>query len=358
MTLEDESWNVAASRWRGRWKPGMGFSAAVLSGFVLVISFLLFHDFVALRLVTMASWARQESNASAVQAIAAAIQVVFALVLIGVTIYTAIRTHDMAASTRLMAEVARNERRDAVTPVAILHLRHFETEDKVPTVQGFRVTVSNGGLGPAIDLRIELTDEKLAYTRFIPPVFPMALPIGECVEAKFELDQRDPFLDETTTFRWPHTEEAAAIAREVADRIGLDRHLRIRQTGPERLMPDTQEAVQQAIKEYENELLRRLEVVSFVARLTVTYHDVFGRPFRAEALLECFSTKRDPTYSWRGRGVDEGWRKLRFGPTTVTMPSDQEGTEPKVTRLQPESDEFSGGGGRGASFISVGGTSD
>jgi hypothetical protein len=115
----------------------------------------------------MLEWIRDPANAAAVQAIAAVVQAVGALVLLfvtGITIRQTKRivsaTESQAVATTISVELTQRQRHDLVRPVLHLTLLGSGIYGEATTFR-LRLQVANAGIGPAFDVRAELYDTPL-----------------------------------------------------------------------------------------------------------------------------------------------------------------------------------------------------
>ncbi len=182
-----------------------------VAAYVIVSVFLVAVNWALISL-SVSGWLAKPENASTVQAVSTAAQAMFAVVLIGVAVFTLRANADMARETKRMAEVAVQQQRAATRPVLAFRI-HPPEGGSAPDASEFVTEAFNVGAGPALDARVFYTGP-FNFAEPTDYVQPCTIAAGEAATFTFKLDKDSPWQDQSDPLKWPRTEEDAELEQE------------------------------------------------------------------------------------------------------------------------------------------------
>ncbi len=141
-------------------------------------------------------------------------------VLVAITIYSVLMTRSIVDETRAMAratvgmaKAGEQQRLDAARPVIAFRLDAVDPGGQgearilgAPSTDRFVLDLINAGVGPALDLDVDVEDSPLRYYKKKSPSFPVAISAGESLQIDYALHDRSPFRDEADPLRWPRND--------------------------------------------------------------------------------------------------------------------------------------------------------
>ncbi len=243
-----------------------------------------------------------------------AVQALTTTVLVVITVYNVWMTRVMARATVNMAEAGERLRLDSARPVTAFRLDVVESKgswvfriEGAPSTDRFILELVNAGVGPALDLDVEIRDSLLRYFRKRSPAFPLALGVGEAIQVEYALHNRAPFRDETDPLRWPRNDDDVALEQR-RNNPGTGRE------GVDQFHADDAELIRRQ-NEFHRDVRSRIAPLATTGTVVATYRDVYGRTFTSRAALNTVQFKPvDP----RSDAPVDYWRRVELGPLSLT----------------------------------------
>jgi hypothetical protein len=253
------------------WREDRFGAYVIVFGFLVAVNWALFS-------LSASGWLAKPENASTVQAVSTAAQAVFAVVLIGVAVFTLRANADMARETERMAEVAVQQQRAAIKPVLVFRVWSTSDVGRRPAVDAFRIEVINVGAGPALETVVHVNGPPLRYQVKSFPLQPAVITPAEPVPFEFLLDEDAPFVDESESLRWTPDEE---LERQIAAHEST-----MRMTQPN---SDEYNRLKTARRQHRHGFHRavadRVAGLPRVGSVQIDYVDLAGTPYRSTAPL-------------------------------------------------------------------------
>ncbi len=237
-----------------------------------------------------------------------AVQALTTMVLVAITIYSVWVTRSMARATVGMARAGEQQRLDGVRPVVAFRLDAVDPGDQwgarivgAPSTDRFVLDVINAGVGPALDLDVDVEDSPLMYYKKKIPSFPVAISVGESLQIDYAINDRLPFRDEADPLRWPRNDEDTAVEQRVNRPLpGADKanqHF------------TNQADLKRRRDEFMREVRDKIAPLTTVGVVKATYRDVHGRRFTSRAELRAVSLSFP--------GPVDYWRPVELGPLSL-----------------------------------------
>lgn len=264
----------------------------VLVGFVLI----------AIVIVTFEAgvwnWLSRATNASAVEAVTAVAQLIFAGVLVAVTLLT-------LRENATMARAAEEQRQILTRPIVLLRLWSISDEGKLAEADEFRIEVINVGSGPALDLWIRICGS-LKYQADDFPSQPAVLPSAEQFAFTFRLDRSDPFLGPMTPRAYEPDKELLAQAEEFKSVAYGDKTRR-------KEAARVGEAIRKHRIDFYEVVADEIANLATIGNCVAMYRDTKGNYYKSKATI--FVGSRDPDSPFR-----PNWSTVTLGSITFSGP--------------------------------------
>jgi uncharacterized membrane protein (DUF485 family) len=282
-----------------RWSKNRFAAAAFLFLFLVPFN-------AGLVILLTSGWLATPANATTVQVVAAAGQLVFAIILVGLTFRTVQANADMARETGRMATVAVEQQRAAIKPVLVFRLWSDSDDGRRPVVDAFRIEVMNVGAGPALETVVRVNGPPLRYGVKSFPLQPIVVTLADPIAFEFVLNKDVPFVDENDSLRWTPDEELERqiAAHESLMRVAkadLDEHDRIKT------------AQRQHRHDFDCAVADRVAGLPSVGYVQADYVDLAGTPYRSTVpLLVQERDEKSP--------LTPNWSPLTLGQLSVQPP--------------------------------------
>jgi hypothetical protein len=253
------------------WRKDRFRAYVIVFGVLVAVNWALFS-------LSASGWLAKPENASTVQAVSTAAQAVFAVVLIGVAVFTLRANADMARQTERMAEVAAQQQRAAIKPVLVFRVWSTSDDGRRPQVDAFRIEAINVGAGPALETFVRVNGPPLRYNVKSVPLQPAVITPDQPIPFEFFLNKDAPFVDENDLLRWTPDEElerqiAAHESKMRLTKSDMDEHGRLKT------------AQRKHRHNFDRTVADRVAGLSSVGSVQADYVDLAGMSYRSMAPL-------------------------------------------------------------------------
>lgn len=258
-------------------------------------------------------WHWFNDNAGAAQGIPTVVLVIVTIYYAWSTRQIATETRDMATATEQLTQLTREQQLDDDRPVIVFRIvQESPSFMDAPLRQEFALELVNAGVGPALDVNLEIVDTPFRWAFTADRSFPVTLAVNELIDMKITINLLDPFTD-PGGLRWPRDQDDRELEYRVYHRREM---VEKGYTGSH--SADIVELNRRKTK-FQLETRQLIAKVPDPGLLRASYHDIHQRSFLSMAALrdgiEVFEENYDPaTMGYPPR------RQLRLGPLHVEAP--------------------------------------